>query len=177
MAIKRTIIEEDPAPDPTVVKTTKTEVNPDIHTQVVEDKNVEISTPESTTVKQTRTVHEPLVRTEHPQKVYETKKAIFRSWQIIWYVLGVIEVVIGFRITLQAISANPFSGFVTLIYVLSNPLTIPFRGIIRSSVYGNSVIERSAIVAAVVYFLIAWGLVSLIQMARPVTPEEIEENV
>lgn len=178
MAIKRTTVEEEVEPaDPGVVRTTQTVVNPDIHTQVVEDKSVEVNTPGSSSIKQTRTVHEPLVKTEHPQKVYETKKTIFRSWQIIWYVVAVLEVVIGFRVALKAIGANALSGFASLIYAVSDPLTIPFRGIIRSSVYGNSVIEWSSMIAALVYLLIAWGIVSLIHMAKPVTPEEMEENV
>lgn len=178
MATKRTIVEEEIEPgDQGVVRTTQTVVNPDIHTQVVENKSVEVNTPGASTIKQTRTVHEPLVKTEHPQSVYETKKAIFRSWQVIWYVVAVLEVVIAFRVALKAIGANQFSGFVSLIYAVSDPLTIPFRGIIRSSVYGNSIIEWSSIIAALVYLLIAWGIVSLIHMAKPVTPEEVEENV
>ncbi len=178
MAVKRTIIEEEhPTDDPVTVRTTKTVVNPDLHTPIVDIKDEIIDAPRSSTVKQTRVVHEPLVRTEHPQKVYETKKTIFRSWQIIWYVLAVVEVVIGFRVAFKAIGANPFSGFVSLIYAISDPLTIPFRGIIRSNVYGNSVIEWSSMIAALVYLLIAWGIISLIHMAKPVTPEEVEENV
>lgn len=178
MALKRTIIEEEAPPDdPTVVKTTKTVVNPELHTPVVDVKDEVIEAPQASTIRQTKVVHEPLVKTEHPQKIYETKKAIFRSWQVIWYILAVVLVVIGFRVALRAIGANPFSGFVSLIYSISDPLTIPFRGIIPSSTFGNSVIEWSSIIAALVYVLIAWGLVSLINMARPVTPEEVEQNV
>jgi hypothetical protein len=178
MAVKRTIIEETPdEDDPTVVRKTKTVVNPDIHTPIVDAKEELIDSSDSSTIKQTKVVHEPLVKTEHPQKIYETKKAIFRSWQVIWYILAVVEIIIGFRVALRAIGANPFSGFVSLIYGISDPLTIPFRGIIPSSVFGNSVIEWSSIIAALVYILIAWGLVSLINMGRPVTPEEVEQNV
>lgn len=178
MAIKRTIVEENqPNEDPTVVKTTKTVVNPDIHTSVVDVKDEVIDSPQASTIKQTRVVHEPLIKTEHPQRVYEKKKAIFRSWQIIWYILAIVEVVIGFRVALKALGASPFSGFTALIYAISDPLTIPFSGILRASIYGNTVIEWSSLIAALVYFLIAWGIITLIQMAKPVTPEEVEENV
>lgn len=176
MAIKRTIVEEDEA-DPTIIRNTKTIVNPDIHTQVVDAKEEVVDSPNSSTVKRTQIVHEPLVQADHPQDVYETKKTIFRSWQIIWYVLAVTEVILGLRVTLKAIGANPFSGFVNLIYSISDVLVLPFTGIIKSTISGNSVLEWSTIFAAVIYALIAWGLVSLIHMARPITPEEAEHAV
>ncbi len=124
-----------------------------------------------------KVVQESPVKTEHPQRVFEKKKAIFRSYQIIWYVLGFIEILLLFRITLKALGANPFSGFVSLIYTLSDPLTLPFAGILRSNVSGGSVIEWSTIFAAIVYILIAWGLVNLLQLMKPVTPEEVEQKV
>src|SRR5690349_85284 len=117
MSVTRTIVEENPVEgDPTVVKTTKTIVNPDIHTPIVDAKEEVVDSPTTSTVRRTQVVHEPLVRTEHPQKVYETKKAIFRSWQVIWYILAIVEVILAFRMVFKAIGANPFSGFVTLIY-------------------------------------------------------------
>lgn len=143
--------------------------------EVQEVTTVEKSQPQQV-VRTTKKVT-PQVQTEHPQKVYEKKKVIFRSYQVIWYVLGFIEVLLAFRLTLKAIGANPFSGFVSLIYGLSDPLSFPFSGIIRSGNYGSSNFEWSTIFAAVVYFLIAWGLVSLLQFAKPVTPEEVEQEV
>lgn len=128
-------------------------------------------------VTKTKTVIPPAVRTEHPQKVYEKKKVIFRSYQIIWYILIVIEILLGFRMTFKAIGANVFSGFVSLIYAVTDPLALPFSGIFRSYVSGGSEIEWSTIVAAIVYLLIAVGLVNLFQFIKPVSPQEVEETV
>lgn len=136
MAIKRTIIEEDES-DPTVIRNTKTVVNPDIHTQVVDAKEEVVDSADSSTIKHTKVIHQPLVEAAHPQTAYETKKNIFRSWQIIWYVLAVIEVIIGLRVTLKAIGANPFSGFINLIYSISDLQVLPFAGIIRPTTSGN----------------------------------------
>jgi hypothetical protein len=177
MAIKRTIIEEGEEGDPTVIRNTRTVVNPDIHTPVVDSKEEIIDSADSSTVKRTKVVHEPLVVADHPQDVYETKKTIFRSWQIIWFALAVIEILLGLRIVFKAIGANPFSGFVSFVYTITDILVAPFTGIIRSSVSGNSVIEWSTIIATIVYALIAWGLVYAISIARPVTPEEVEKAV
>ena len=71
----------------------------------------------------------PPVQTEHPQKVYEKKKTIFRTYQVIWYILGVIEILLTFRVVLKMLGANISSPFVSLIYVITDPLAAPFRGI------------------------------------------------
>ena len=178
MAVRRTTIEEEvESQDPKIVRSTKKVINPDIHHPIVEDSSVEVNDPEVSTIKHTRVVHEPLVETENPQEVYEVKKLIYRFHQIIWYVLTALEVLLGFRLTLKAIGANPFSGFTSFIYSFSDPLTLPFSGIVRPSISGNSVIEWSTIIAAMVYFVIAIGIASLIHMAKPVTPEEVDREV
>lgn len=132
------------------------------------EKVTTVSTAETTT---------PPVTNEHPQKVYEKKKAIFRTHQIIWYILAVIEVLLAFRMVFKALGANPYSGFATLIYTLSDPLAYPFSGILRTSIAQDSIFEWSTIVAAVVYALIAYGIVYLIHMMKPVSPDEVEKKV
>ena len=176
MDVKRTTVEEGMSLDPKVVTSTKTVVNPDIHHQVVEGSNVEIDSPNSSTIQQTRIVQEPLVKTEHPQKIYETKKSIFRISELIWAILGIVELLLGFRIALKALGADPTSGFANIVYSLSQPLAIPFSGILRTNTgTGGSVFEWSTLIAAVVYAVIAVGLVHLLGFARPITPEEVEQ--
>ena len=143
--------------------------------EVQEVTTVEKSQPQQV-VRTTKKVT-PQVQTDHPQKVFEKKKVIFRSYQVMWYILGFVEILLGFRLTLKAIGANPFSGFVSLIYGITDPLAFPFSGIIKSGAYGSSFFEWSTIFAAVVYFLVAWGLVNLLQLVKPVTPEEVEQEV
>lgn len=128
----------------------------------------------------TKTTREvtPSVTPEHPQKVYQKKKAIFRSYQIVWYVLVVIELLLGFRATLEALAANPNSGFTSFIYAISAPLAVPFQGILNTTITpSGSVFEWSIIIAAVVYLLIAVGIVQLIQFVKPVTQTEVEAGV
>lgn len=176
MAIKRTIVEdENNFEDPTIIRNTKTVVNPNIHTPVVDAHEEVLNSSDNSVIKQTRVVHEPLVKTAHPQAIYDTKKNIFRSWQVIWFILAIIEVILGLRIAFKALGANPFSGFVSLIYSISDVLLLPFSGIFPSSASGSSVIEWSTMIAAAIYALIAWGIVSLINIVRPITPEEVEK--
>ncbi|MCR4324750.1 MAG: YggT family protein [Candidatus Curtissbacteria bacterium] len=125
----------------------------------------------------TTTTTTPPVTAEHPQSVYQKKKAIFRTYQIIWYVFGVVEVLLALRFTLKALGANPASGFADLVYTLSDPLTSPFRTLFRVTVTEGSVFEWTTIVAMLVYALIAYGLVELMQLVKPTTPQEVEQKV
>ena len=125
-------------------------------------------------IKKTTTQAEPQAKGEAPQKVYEKKKTIFRFNQIIWYILGFIEVLLAFRFILKALGANQFVGFPNLIYTLTAPLASPFRGILGESVTGNSMIEWSTIIAAIVYLCVAWGLVYLLDIIYPITPKDME---
>lgn len=125
-------------------------------------------------VKTTTKSTEALAQGEHPQKIYETKKTIFRSNQVIWYVLGFLEIMLIFRILLKVVGANQSAGFTSLIYAITTPLVIPFNGILGISKTGNSMIEWSTIIAALVYLCIAWGLVYLLELIYPVTPADLE---
>jgi hypothetical protein len=145
----------------------------------VEEVIVEKSAPQQVTktTKQVQAVTPP-IKVEHPQQVFEKKKVIFRTYQVIWYVLGVIEVLLAFRIVLRALGANPSSGFTNLIYSLSDPFALPFSGIFGVTYAAEgAVIEWSTFVAGIVYLLVAYGLIQLFQLLKPTTPQEVEENV
>lgn len=125
-------------------------------------------------VKKTTRQVEPQAKGEAPQKVYETKKTIFRLDQIVWYILGLVDVLLAFRVVLKALGANQYVGFTSLIYSVTAPLVAPFRGILATSATGNSVIEWSTIIAAIVYLCIAWGVVYLLDLIYPITPNDVE---
>jgi YggT family protein len=119
----------------------------------------------------------PVATAEHPQKAYTKKKAIFRIYQVIWYVLGVIEALLIIRFILKALGANAGSGFANLIYTLSNPLALPFRGIFQTAVVEGNVFEWSTLIAGIVYGIVAFGIVQLFQLVKPTTPQEVEQKV
>ena len=124
-------------------------------------------------VKKTTKQVEPQAKGETPQTVYEKKKTIFRSTQVIWYVLGFIETLLVFRIFLKMLGANSSIGFTNFIYSLTSPLASPFNGILGLSISGNSIIEWSTIIASIVYLCIAWGLIYLLEIVYPITPKDI----
>lgn len=129
-------------------------------------------TPQQVVKKTTRQV-EPQVKGEPPQRVYEQKKTIFRYSQIIWYILGFIETLLVFRLVLKALGANSTIGFTNLIYSITAPLAVPFTGVLGISIAGNSIIEWSTVIAAIVYLCIAWGLIYLLDLIYPITPKDV----
>lgn len=130
--------------------------------------------PQSQVTKTTTQQVEPQAKGEAPQTVYEKKKTILRFNQIIWYILGFIEVLLIFRIVLKMLGANPYVGFTRLIYAITAPLALPFSQILGVSATGDSIFEWSTIIAGIVYLCIAWGFVYLLEIIYPITPRDIE---
>ncbi|HSW65647.1 MAG TPA: YggT family protein [Bacillota bacterium] len=85
---------------------------------------------------------------------------------IVWYILGIIEILLAFRFVLKILGANSASHFVSFTYGLTNPITAPFDsmfGVVRPAPgITGSVFEPSILVAAAVYCLVAWGIVKLL---------------
>ena len=146
------------------------------NTDVQEVTTVSTPTTSQRVVQQTRVVR-PAVATGSPQKAYDTKKAIFRMYQVIWYILGVIEVVLAFRIILKFLGANSFSGFTSFIYAVSGPFAMPFEGILRTTVSSDVVFEWSTLIAMAVYAIVAYGIVALFQVVKPTNPQEVAASV
>lgn len=88
---------------------------------------------------------------------------------------GLIEFVIGMRIVLLAIGANPASPFVAWIYSWSAPFVSPFAGVFGQHVVTapgpgvvvQSVFDWTALIALVVYGLVAWLLGRAAYLGHP----------
>jgi hypothetical protein len=90
-----------------------------------------------------------------------------RAIQIVWWIVGFIDVLVAIRFLLKIFGANP-APFVRFMYDLTWPLVAPFHGIFNSDQVGRSVFEPESLVAIGIYSLIGWGIVSLIRiMSRP----------
>jgi len=90
----------------------------------------------------------------------------------VWYVVGFVEILVGFRFVLKLFGANPGSAFVDFVYTITGILTAPFDNIfnVTTPAAGDvvkSVFEPSILVAAVVYVLIGWGIVKLLNINHP----------
>ena len=146
-----------------------------IQTDTTEEEvtTIENQSPQQVIKKTTKQV-EPQVKEGAPQKVYDTKKSIFRFNKVIWYILGLVETLLIFRIVLKLLGANPSAGFASLIYAITEPLAAPFSGILGTSTTGNSSFEWSTIIAVIVYLCIAWGVVYLLDLIYPISSKYLE---
>jgi len=87
---------------------------------------------------------------------------------LVYFVFGVLNVLLAFRFILQLLGANPSNGFVDFIYNLSAVFVTPFIGIFNESLargaVTTSVFEPATLIAFIVYALVAWGIVALIRI-------------
>lgn len=87
---------------------------------------------------------------------------------LIYFFFGVLEILLAFRLVLKLMGASLSSGFVGSIYGVTGVFIIPFEGIFRrgfaQGVETTSVLEPSTMVAIVVYAVLAWGVVKLLQI-------------
>ncbi|HEY7202184.1 MAG TPA: hypothetical protein VIC57_18330 [Candidatus Dormibacteraeota bacterium] len=108
---------------------------------------------------------EEVVRTLPVQPVSRVPvPAYVRLIQLIWFVAGVLDVLVGLRFLLKLFGASTASPFVSLVYGLTAPLVGPFQNIFPVSGTGAFVFEPASLVALVIYPLIALGAVSLIRI-------------
>jgi ABC-type Na+ efflux pump permease subunit len=101
-----------------------------------------------------------------------TTKPLFRGTQVIWYLFTLLEILLIFRLVLKFTGANPDAGFTSFIYSATWPFAQPFIAVFRPTFVGNQIFEWTTLLAMIVYYLIAWGITSLLTMSKTVsTPE------
>lgn len=99
-------------------------------------------------------------------------RPLYRGTQVVWYVLGLVEVLLAFRFVLKLLGANADAGFTSLVYVVTAPFAAPFAAVFQVSRAQGSVFEWTTILAIFVYWVVAWGVVKLLVMGKTVsTPE------
>lgn len=85
---------------------------------------------------------------------------------VVYFLFGLLEILLAFRLVFKLTGANPVSGFVSFIYSLTQIFILPFSGIFRRTtapgVETTAILEPSTLVAMVVYATLAWGIGQLI---------------
>ena len=85
----------------------------------------------------------------------EQRRTLLKISQFIWLGFGVLEGLIGLRILLKLIAANPRSPFANLIYEVTQPFLAPFVGLTPTPTANGVVLEIHSIVALFVYALLS----------------------
>jgi len=127
---------------------------------VVRAERQDIATPDGGVVAQDVAVAERYDRTE--------ARWATADWLtgIVYFVVGLIAILIALRVVLKLLAANPDSGFARFIYGISGPLVGPFQGIFGTPGAGNgAVFESSSILAIAIYALVGWIVAKVLQLA------------
>jgi len=146
----------------------------------------DLNTTQKVTTVRSQTSQQPIQKTmgntegpvskEAPQKVFRKKKTIIRFKQVIWYILGLIEVLLVFRVILKVLGASQASAFTNFIYSITAALVLPFNGILKAFALGDSILEWSTIIAGLVYLSLAWGFIYLLELLYPISPDDVETH-
>ena len=121
-------------------------------------------------------VEEPVVQREERDTVVEdttpayTEPAygdVVPGWaivarRVVYYVLGIVEILLAFRFLLKLFAANASSPFVAFIYGITGPLVFPFEGVFRGFATGGAAFEPGTLLAIAVYAVLAWIIDRLI---------------
>jgi len=99
-------------------------------------------------------------------------KPLYRGTQIVWYILGLLEILLAFRLVLKLLGANPVAGFTNFIYGITHIFVAPFLSVFHITQVAGSIFEWTTLLAMFVYWVIAFGIIRLFLMGKTVsTPE------
>ncbi len=100
-----------------------------------------------------------------------------QTWEYLTYfVLGMLEILLAFRLIFKIAGASQASYFIRMIYGITGFFILPFEGIFRrgftQGVETTAVFEPSTLVAILVYAVLAWGIVTLVRVLSGERQEE-----
>jgi YggT family protein len=92
----------------------------------------------------------------------EQLQRLLQVSQLVYLCFGIVEALIGVRVLLKLIAANPDNTFARFVYNTSAVFLAPFFGLTGSPVAGGSVLEVSSLVAMAVYAFLGWGVIKVV---------------
>ncbi|HAZ73674.1 MAG TPA: YggT family protein [Candidatus Pacebacteria bacterium] len=94
---------------------------------------------------------------------------------LVYFFLGVLEILLAFRLIFKLTGASIASGFVSSIYGLTSIFILPFEGIFRrgyaQGVETTSILEPATLTAMIVYAVLIWGIIKLVRIFSGETEE------
>jgi uncharacterized protein YggT (Ycf19 family) len=105
------------------------------------------------------------VRPVRPVRAYGTPDPVFRVTQLIYTILGIVEVLLAIRVVMKLLDANPGAAFTAFMYSITDPLVAFFQGVFPEPQSNGSMLELSALLAMAVYALLAWAIVRVIEIS------------
>jgi hypothetical protein len=95
---------------------------------------------------------------------------IARIVNIVYFLFGALELLLGVRVIFQLVGVNAANGFATFIYALSAPFVALFASLLQNpTLTETSILELTTIIAMLVWAIVAWlvGRLIWLLMSRP----------
>src|SRR4030042_4796480 len=118
------------------------------------------------------------VRTTEHEAGRGQRVATFKTTQLIWLLLGLLEAALALRVIFKLVGVNAANSFATLLYNVTDFFLAPFASLARSPAAGGMVLEVSTIIAMIVYLLIGWALERIVYVFfyRPRGPVSVKQT-
>ncbi|HTX78995.1 MAG TPA: YggT family protein [Longilinea sp.] len=106
---------------------------------------------------------------EHQEKIVEDKGLerqlmTDRITRFIYLAFGILESLIGLRVILKLIDANPANTFARLLYEVTDLFLKPFISLVVNPASGGLVLEITSLIAMVVFAMICWMIDQLVRL-------------
>lgn len=106
-----------------------------------------------------------------------TTKPLFRGTQIVWYILSILEVILALRFILKLMGANPLAGFTSFVYGITWIFAAPFLAVFPITQVAGSIFEWTTLLAMLVYWIIAVGIIRLFLISKTVSTSEAADKL
>ena len=108
----------------------------------------------------------------------EGRIATFKATQLIWLLLGILEMVLALRFIFKLIGVNAANTFASFIYGLTNLFVAPFASLTGAPSAGGMVFEFSTLIAMIVYALVGWAVERLVYVIfyQPRGPVSVRQS-
>lgn len=95
----------------------------------------------------------------------ERRLGFYKATQIMWTIVGVLEIMLGLRFALKLIAANPNSGFAVFIYGITGPFVAPFTALVGTPTANGAIFEATTLIAMAIYALFFWVIARVLRVA------------
>ncbi len=101
-------------------------------------------------------------RTFRERELTDRQIVLRKITRFIWWATGVVEGLIGLRVVLRMMAANPGNPFASFIYAITGLFLWPFQTLVANPRSDGIVLEISSVIAMMVYLVLAWIVVELL---------------
>jgi YggT family protein len=106
---------------------------------------------------------------EHKERIVQDRGSEYqlmtvRLTRFIYLAFGTLESLIGLRIILKLLAANPANPFAYFIYQLTDLFLKPFAGLVSNPASGGMVLELTSMIGLLVYGLVGLGIIQLVRL-------------